>query len=96
MESLVLAAHQKGQLLTDTDAILERLRQLTWDGQRVDLVSGGNLLFQKSGERQPATGEHVVWLRPETKEGPKMKDWPQTKVEPPLITTWYQVNCNAG
>lgn len=69
-EALALAAFDGDHLVADADQLLQRLRHTRWSKGRVrnDLVAGtappGVPFFDAVGNRQPGTGEHVIWLRP--------------------------------
>ncbi len=73
LEALVQATHAEGRLLADADSVHARLRQAQWLEGRVVLpdfparppkVVLDRPLFDSDGDRNPRTGEHVVWLRP--------------------------------
>lgn len=70
VEALVFAAFQNGGLVADADGLLERLSHTHWYKGRIrnDLVPGGGpagiRFFDTAGNREPGTGEHVIWLRP--------------------------------
>src|SRR6185312_12348769 len=77
LESSLAAAFDQGRLLDHADTFLERLRQTRWYQVEDDRRSGhvyndlaqpwagaGRPLFDAAGNRQPHTGEHIVWLRP--------------------------------
>jgi len=70
VESLLLAAFDGSTLLRDSDAVMNRLRTTTWYRGRVhsslesDRVPDGIPLFNEQGDRQPGTGEHIIWVQP--------------------------------
>jgi hypothetical protein len=51
----------------DADELRDRLRQLRLVNELPSLTGKGPLLFDKDGNRQSGTGEHVVWLQPHFK-----------------------------
>jgi hypothetical protein len=78
-ESLLYAAHDGKNLLSDPHAVRDRLRSTCWRtpaaGSTVNEPRVGNtlthanaggarLLFDPDGDRQRHTGEHIVWLKP--------------------------------
>ncbi len=67
VEALVLAAFHDGKLLTNSDTVLERLRDVMWRATNVvpgPRAAGSIPFFDAEGNRTAGTGEHVVWLRP--------------------------------
>jgi hypothetical protein len=71
MEALLEAAFRGSELLQDADAVERRLRETRWVKGRVFAANrsdgaqaGGVPLFSADGDRQPRTGEHIVWLKP--------------------------------
>lgn len=47
-------------------ALADHLRRLRVDGDELSRDGDGPLLFDADGNRRSGTGEHVVWLRPES------------------------------
>jgi hypothetical protein len=77
VESVVHAAFAQGRLLSAADEFMARLRETRWYQADADRRSGrvynglvhpwaaaARPLFDAAGTRQPHTGEHIVWLRP--------------------------------
>ncbi len=70
VETLLQATRHENRLLADTVQLAQRLRQTRWhDGRVVNALlypaaAASPSLFDADGDRQPLTGEHVVWLKP--------------------------------
>lgn len=72
IETVVLASFHDGVLLSNADAVLERLRRASWKGTGIILgndaansrVTDGVPFFDAEGNRTVGTGEHIVWLKP--------------------------------
>jgi hypothetical protein len=75
LEALLQAAYQDGRLVESADTLGDRLWQTRWHEGRVvharHLKSGAKALnlFDSEGNRAPGSGEHVVWLKPDRREG---------------------------
>jgi hypothetical protein len=70
VEALVVAAFDEGQLASDSEAVLAKLRHSVWrDGHvfRGSESAKETPFFDAEGNRTPMTGEHVVWLQPHFK-----------------------------
>ena len=86
IESLVQAAFQDGKLLSDADRLVSALRKTTWCKDRIcnpvftQPGAKSRSLFDAEGNRQPGTGEHIVWVRPMIED-----DQPQPRS---TITVW--------
>src|SRR5207249_4530557 len=72
-ESILLAGVEGGKLLGDADQIMKRLRQSLWyKGRIYNRLSEkfeGMTLFSDAGDRNPGTGEHIVWVQPLFEKG---------------------------
>ena len=66
VETLAQASYQNGDLLANSDALRDRLREAQWlkDVGRIDFGQAGQPLFDDDGNRRSGTGEHVVYLQP--------------------------------
>jgi hypothetical protein len=70
-QALIQAAFQDGRLLADPDILHSRLQRTKWYGGKAynpgftQAPAGAFDLFNAEGDRNPHTGEHIVWLRPE-------------------------------
>ncbi|MCC6420225.1 MAG: hypothetical protein IT429_18475 [Gemmataceae bacterium] len=88
LEALVQAAYRDGPLLADVEELRARLAGAQWWKGRVVIPgfpgapSDGSPrpLFGADGDRNPSTGEHVVWLRP---DAPPEESWAEA-----TITVW--------
>ncbi len=68
IETLIHAAFDGQHLVADAEVLHERLRHTRWSKGRVlnemKESTAGVPFFDATGNRQPDTGEHIVWLRP--------------------------------
>jgi len=75
IEALLLAARTPSGWSTDSQAVRDRMHDLRWHNNRVDdarehpAAEKSPPLFDAEGDRQPRTGEHVVWLQPSREFG---------------------------
>jgi hypothetical protein len=69
VEALVQACAADPDMLGTSDQTRAGMRQLRWHDGRVRRGAKGVLFFNEDGDRSAGTGEHVVWLQPEQKNG---------------------------
>lgn len=73
VSALIRTCFEPDGKLADGDTVRDRLRQLCWRQQAVQLPRLedsvlGPSFFDADGDRAPGTGEHIVWLRPAYKD----------------------------
>ncbi len=67
IETLVLAAHERGEPLKRTAHSFDQvLREVRWDRaqERICFDEDKPRLFDRRGDRANGTGEHIIWLHP--------------------------------
>jgi len=69
IEALLLAAGPGPATLNDAEQTLQELRRLHWRGDRLHLQDKGIPFLDADGNRHQGTGEHVVWLQPQRRNG---------------------------
>lgn len=64
VRALWLTVWEGPQSLAGPEVVSQRLRQLYWRQGRLQPQGPGQRFFNAQGDRQPGTGEHIVWVEP--------------------------------